>query len=267
MQNLESRLAQFRREHSSVFDRWVRTQKRELIDLLPGSPRAASITRDLDEFVNRSAVGAFVADHVVQRLPPPVPGRPQRVLEICAGTGWLSRRLSWHPALRERRERGEVWLAATDLHTVGGDAGPSTAWCSADALRLPFADQSFDLLICAHAIHHFAADAAARLLGEAVRVARRVSIFDLRRTVYGVAMVGLIAPGYSLDFLHDAVVSHRRAYSLQEMRFLIDQVGLPLRVDKFLSFGMMIDSLDPAAPIDTSLPPSRADRRVRPRCA
>ena len=52
----------------------------------------------------------------------------------------------------------------------------------ADALRLPFADRSVDLVTAIKFAHHFAGDSLTCLIGEMSRVARRrVVILDIRR--------------------------------------------------------------------------------------
>ncbi len=51
-----------------------------------------------------------------------------------------------------------------------------------DALRLPFADQSIDLVIAVKFAHHFSGVSLDQLLGEMARVAaRRVIVLDIRR--------------------------------------------------------------------------------------
>jgi SAM-dependent methyltransferase len=56
-----------------------------------------------------------------------------------------------------------------DLHErLGAHGGGRWALCSADALRLPFADRSFDLVVCAEVLEHVPDDAAA--LAEVHRV-------------------------------------------------------------------------------------------------
>lgn len=51
-----------------------------------------------------------------------------------------------------------------------------------DALRLPFADRSIDLVIAVKFAHHFSGPTLARLFGEMTRVARRrVVVLDIRR--------------------------------------------------------------------------------------
>ncbi len=51
-----------------------------------------------------------------------------------------------------------------------------------DALRLPLADRSIDLVMAAKFAHHFSGNALARLLAEMTRVARRrVLVLDIRR--------------------------------------------------------------------------------------
>lgn len=246
MADLDQRFAQFRRERAGWLDRWILTQRRELIDRWPGSCRARRITRDLHDFVNRSSVAALVTERVVRQLAVDASSSPLRILEICAGTGWLSQRVALAAHRLRPAGRPPDRVVATDLHPNAGhgpdDAAADVQWCVADALALPFADRAFDLVIGAHALHHFGPSEVVALLRETSRVGRRVSLFDLRRTVHGVAMVGLIAPGYSRDFVHDAIVSHRRAYRLDEMRFLVDESRRPLSVAKFLSYGMMIES-------------------------
>ena len=237
MSDLESRLARFRREHSGALDRLIYRNRVELVDLEPGSPAAARVIRDLDRFAHSSSLARLLVDHLLGCLPPP--GRDQsRVLEICAGTGWLGRDLAGQCGRHHR----PIELLATDLHGPRGTEGPVGPWCRADATRLPFGDQTFDLTICSLSLHHFRPLDVVRMLRESVRVSRRICIFDLRRTVYGVAMVGLIAPAFSREFVTDAIRSHRRAYHIREMRFLIEQAGLPLTVRPFFSYGMLIES-------------------------
>jgi SAM-dependent methyltransferase len=75
------------------------------------------------------------------------PWGARRVLELAAGTGVLTRRLA--QVLEET-----VCIVATDLNPQMLEQGIATGtrrpveWRTADALALPFADQSFDLVVC-----------------------------------------------------------------------------------------------------------------------
>lgn len=92
-----------------------------------------------------------------------------------------------------------------------------------DALRLPFADRSIDLVTAVKFAHHFHGDPLARLLGEMARVARRrVLILDLQR--HWLAYVGFIA--WSRVFTrnrlvrYDGPLSVLRGFTREELKTL-----------------------------------------------
>jgi ubiquinone/menaquinone biosynthesis C-methylase UbiE len=93
--------------------------------------------------------------------------RPQRVLEVAAGTGALTRALA--EALPEA-----TTIVATDLNQPMLDHAATLAiarpvqWRQADALQLPFADASFDVVACQFGAMFF--PDKARAYGEARRV-------------------------------------------------------------------------------------------------
>jgi SAM-dependent methyltransferase len=94
---------------------------------------------------------------------------PSRVLETAAGTGVVTRAMA-------RALPAEVELVATDLNqpmldraAVVGTARPVT-WQQADAMRLPFGDASFDLVVCQFGVMFFPDKVHA--FGEARRVLR-----------------------------------------------------------------------------------------------
>jgi len=94
----------------------------------------------------------------------------------------------------------------------------------ANALALPFADASVDVVICSQVLHHFDECGAAALLREMHRVARRVAIVsDLRRS--WIAAGGFWALSFPLGFhritRHDGVVSVLRGFTTVELRQLI----------------------------------------------
>lgn len=97
-----------------------------------------------------------------------------RVLEIAAGTGVLTRALA--SALPER-----VSIVATDLNQpmldyarMLGTRRP-VEWRQADALQLPFADATFDVVVCQFAVMFFPDKAKA--FSEARRVLKMGGIF------------------------------------------------------------------------------------------
>jgi 2-polyprenyl-3-methyl-5-hydroxy-6-metoxy-1,4-benzoquinol methylase len=121
-----------------------------------------------------------------------------------------------------------------DLTTVGLDSAleltraskpaVSFAVCG-DALRLPFADRSVDVVMCSQVLHHFAGAEALTLLREMDRVARvRVIVSDLRRS--WIAALGLWLVSFPLRFhavsRHDGVVSVLRGFTPEE---LVDTVN------------------------------------------
>ena len=101
-------------------------------------------------------------------------GRPARVVELAAGTGVVTRALA--SALPS-----DAAIVATDLNQAMLDEaariGTSRAveWRQADAMRLPFADESFDVVVCQFAAMFF--PDKARAFAEARRVLRPGGVF------------------------------------------------------------------------------------------
>lgn len=73
--------------------------------------------------------------------------KPSAVLEIAAGTGVVTRRLA-------ASLPSDVAIVATDLNQAMLDQAASVGtsrpveWRQADAMQLPFADESFDVVVC-----------------------------------------------------------------------------------------------------------------------
>jgi len=82
------------------------------------------------------------------------PRRPARVLEVAAGTGVVTRQLA--DALPP-----SAAIVATDLNQAMLDqaaavgASRAVEWRQADAMQLPFADESFDLVVCQFGVMFF----------------------------------------------------------------------------------------------------------------
>ncbi|MEP7029334.1 MAG: methyltransferase domain-containing protein [Pseudolabrys sp.] len=105
---------------------------------------AGSIPEVYDRFMV-PLIFAPYADDLAERL---VKIKPRDVLETAAGTGVLTRAIA-------SRLSSTARIVATDLnqpmlnHAMAkqGDGG-RVEWKQADALALPFADQSFDAVVC-----------------------------------------------------------------------------------------------------------------------
>lgn len=151
------------------------------------------------------------------------------ILDIATGSADGPQALTRWAAARGRRVR----VVASDIehnilqvasHTLG--AAP-VALLQHDALAMPFADRSIDIVTSTLALHHFTDDAAVMLLREMSRVARLgVIVSDLRRSWGGYLGARLLALGPFHELSrHDGPLSVLRAYTPDEARGLLERAG------------------------------------------
>ena len=197
--------------------------RRRGIELLDDpSTDTALATRSLQD-VARSNRWFGGANAVVAELVPVLAaarGRsaPLTLLDVGTGAGDI-------PELARRiADRGGVHLL-----TIGLEVTPALAAASrprsgdaiaGDALALPFADRSVDIVACSQVLHHFEAADGVRLLAEMNRVARvRVIVADIRRAWAAAAglWVGSWALGFHPVSRHDGVVSVLRGFRAAEL--------------------------------------------------
>ena len=116
-----------------------------------------------------------------------------------------------------------------------------------DALAMPFADRSVDIVTCTQALHHFDAHTAPQLLRELARVARiGVIVNDLRRSYLAYWGARLLAYGpVSPLSRHDGPLSVLRAYTPVEVRALVKQAALPAKVRRAFGFRLEIELTRP----------------------
>ncbi|MEW6732206.1 MAG: methyltransferase domain-containing protein [Acidobacteriota bacterium] len=113
-----------------------------------------------------------------------------------------------------------------------------------DARRLPFADNSFELVTCSLALHHFTDSEAVQVLRELARVARLAFIVnDLRRSLSGY----LAAQAYATLLTrnrytrNDAPLSVRRAFTTTELRGLAARANIgPVQIERQIGWRLSL---------------------------
>ena len=196
----------------------------ELLDTDAGSPReVADSLADLRWF-NRFLGGRRTTALLLRRIATRLAVTELSFLDVAAASA--------DNALyaRERLAKDGVLLSVTVMdraitHLARSANGiPAVV---ADALRLPFASQAFDVVGSSLFMHHLQPGEAVSLMRESSRVARHaVIINDLRRhpVHWLAAYVG--APLYrSRITRHDAPASVRRAYTAAEIAGLAKDAG------------------------------------------
>jgi ubiquinone/menaquinone biosynthesis C-methylase UbiE len=95
--------------------------------------------------------------------------RPARTLDVACGTGFLTQHLPG----------GVTGLdASASMLELAARRVPAAAFVEGDALRLPFADDTFERLFTAHFYGHLEEPERSRFLVEARRVARELVVVD-----------------------------------------------------------------------------------------
>jgi len=166
------------------------------------------------------------------------PQHPVLLLDIGTGLGDI-------PRAAQRMAAG----TSLPLTTIGVELVPALARAAstscthglaADAMSLPFADGSIDIVTCSQVLHHFDGPDADRLLQECTRVASSaVIIGDLRRSWFAVA--GLWAASFLLRFhpvsRHDGIVSILRGFTRDELQALAERAtGCSVRAQRAPGF-------------------------------
>jgi ubiquinone/menaquinone biosynthesis C-methylase UbiE len=207
-----------------------RTVIPELLDSDSGTPEeiAASIG-DL-RLINRLFGGVATTQEMLARVlglrakqdAGQTACREISLLDVAAASGDVTLAAS-----RRLERRGiritRALLDRSAAHLPRNGSGPGVV---GDALRLPFADASFDLVSSSLFVHHLEAEQIAAFMAEALRVCRTaVLINDLRRSATALALTYAgLALFRSRLTRHDAIASVRRAYTISELESILRRV-------------------------------------------
>jgi hypothetical protein len=187
----------------------------ELLDSDNGT--AAEVAASLNDLqrINRWFGGVTTAGNLVRAVARQTGQQRLTMLEVAAGSGDVP--------IRAARALVPVGI---QLKTTLLDRSPihlknarDSRRVAADALALPFPDNSFDLVSSTLFIHHLAPDDVVRCVAEGLRVSRHaVLINDLIRHPLHLAAVYAGFPLYRSRLTrHDAPASVRQAYTPAEM--------------------------------------------------
>lgn len=176
--------------------------------------------RDLTH-INRWFGGVATTRSLIARVASATGQKQFSILEVAAGHGDVPR-----AAAAQLASQG-IMLDITDLDRTESHLQRGHRAVVADAVCLPFASSSFDLVSCSLFAHHLQPDELARFVDEALRVSRRaVLINDLIRHPLHLALVYAGFPLMrSYVSREDGVASVRRAYVPEEMRAMLSCGG------------------------------------------
>jgi ubiquinone/menaquinone biosynthesis C-methylase UbiE len=195
----------------------------ELLDADSGAPaEIASALTDL-RHINQWFGGIAATQSMVTQVSQKLGVSSLSLLEVAAGAGYVPQVAS------ARMGKLGVHLQVTLLdrapsHLKSGSQNGSSA-VAGDAMALPFADESFDLVSCCLFAHHLEPEEMVQFVNDGLRVCRAaVIINDLVRDPIHLALVYLSLPLYRSHLTHhDAPASVRRAYSIGEMNEMLRQ--------------------------------------------
>jgi demethylmenaquinone methyltransferase / 2-methoxy-6-polyprenyl-1,4-benzoquinol methylase len=125
----------------------------------------------------------FLAGPVLEAANPRFPGRPhqrlanlvgeadRRVLEVCAGTGYLSRLVArGHPGTEIHALDLSPEMLAVGKRRAAAEGLTRVAFVHGDAGALPFADDHFDVVMASYGLHELPTAVRTEAIAEAARV-------------------------------------------------------------------------------------------------
>jgi len=151
------------------------------------------------------------------------PLRELSLLEVGAGSGDVPLVVRTRLAAKGLPLQITLLDRAPSHLTTGNNHGAVVG----NALALPFAANSFDLISCGLFAHHLSPQEVVQFVKEGLRVCRvAVLINDLVRNPVHLALIYAAFPLYKSRLTrHDAPASVRAAYTPEEMRGLIAQTA------------------------------------------
>lgn len=205
-----------------------RTIKDELLDRDLGTPaEVAGSVRDLRMF-NRYFGGIRAGHRLVRRVARATGSSRLSLLDVGSASGDVT------AALRRRLAREGVELSFTLLDRVAShfgtrDGNGDVLRVQGDALALPFRNDAVDVVNCGLFAHHLEPDELVAFFDDALRVARHALIInDVCRSAVHLALVYAGLPLYASRLTrHDAPASVRRAYTVAEMRAIVERTRAP----------------------------------------
>lgn len=155
-------------------------------------------------------------------------GKSLRILDVATGSGDVPEAI-----LQWAREAGiGIKVVAIDMHPVTLAVARESSQgqfelVRADALRLPFADRSFDYVLCSMFLHHLSDDQIVLALREMDRVATRgLVVADLLRHYRALFWITLFTMRSNPMVQHDARASVRQALVRREVLEFRDRAGI-----------------------------------------
>jgi ubiquinone/menaquinone biosynthesis C-methylase UbiE len=244
--SINADFSEYRKHNLRWFDRWFLTDELEILDTELNSSRVVSIVRDLD----RLNCNFWLSKCIVGRIQSSLTkmhhsnGKPPRIIDLCGGFGGLARYLlSW-----SRQNKIPLEITVLDQSASMIDAAKCELysneinWQIGDATSVECCDKEFDLALNVQSLHHFEPELVVGLLQESNRIAKSMFVFDLHRTPLGYVFIQLLRPFYCEELIHDGLISYRRAFTRDEMSYLVRRSEIPASIDPFLSIGYSITS-------------------------
>jgi len=167
--------------------------------------------------INRWFGGVATTRNLIERVAASTGKKHFTMLEVAAGFGEVPQ------AAGRKLARQGITLDITYLDRMASHLKRGNRAVAADALALPFRDNSFDLVSCSLFAHHLEPQELAQFADEASRVSRcAVLVNDLIRHPLHLA---LVYAGFPLMRSYvsraDGVASVRRAYVPSEVRRIL----------------------------------------------
>ena len=168
------------------------------------------------------------------------------VLDVGCGSGELLRIIADFASSSDRKAR----LAGLDLNPISTTTTQALsrthseiATVQGNALKLPFADDSFDYAISSLFFHHLLDEQIVEVLREMSRVARRgVVVIDLHRDPVAYVGYKILCLVFQISELvrHDGSLSIKKGFRIEELKALAAQAGIGKSDAEHVSPGRVI---------------------------
>jgi hypothetical protein len=189
----------------------------ELLDTDAGT--AEEVAGSLSDlwFINRAFGGVSTAGTLIQQIVRVSSSSRISLLEVASGPGHV-------PAAVKKKMQGRgIDLEISLLDRSRSHLNGSRRSVVGDAVELPFANDSFDVVSSTLFVHHLKPEDVRKFISESLRVCRAaVLINDVIRSSLHLALVYAGLPLFRSRLTwHDAPASVRQAYTVGEMRALL----------------------------------------------